>query len=94
MVLPGTRDPMSEPTPTAEWPADWLHGLVLLVIALLIVFGLGCSASERLTVAVGSIRLRPPALVPLADAEAATAVGLLGGAIEEYLAQSDEGRRA
>jgi hypothetical protein len=67
---------------------------VLLVIALLIVFDLGRTASERLTVAVGSIRLRPPTLVPLADVETATAVGLLGGAIEDYLGQADPGATA
>lgn len=85
---------MNEPKRITEWPAEWPRSLVFLLVILLIVFDLGRSASERLTVAVGSIRLRPPTLVPLANAEAATAVGLLGGAIEEYLAQSDEGRTA
>ncbi len=81
---------MSEPTPTAGWPSDWREVLVLLLILLVLVFDLGRSASKRLTVAVGAIRVRPPTLVPLTEAETDTAVGLLGGAIEDYLAQSDE----
>jgi len=94
MTLPEAGGEMNEPKRITEWPADWPGSLVFLLVILLIVFDLGRSASERLTVAVGSIRLRPPTLVPLANAEAATAVGLLGGAIEEYLAPSDEGRTA
>jgi hypothetical protein len=85
---------MSEPTPIAEWPATVLDGLVLFLLVLLIVFDLGRSASERLTVAVGAVRLRPPTLVPLADAETATAVGLLGGALTDYLAASEQEPRS
>ncbi|MHB8398622.1 MAG: hypothetical protein ACYDCI_06775 [Candidatus Limnocylindrales bacterium] len=82
---------MNEATPIEGWPSSVLDGLALLLIALLIMFDLGRSASERLTVAVGSIRLRPPTLVPLAAAETTTAVGLLGGAIEAYFGHPDEG---
>ncbi len=85
---------MSEPMPAVEWPSTLLDGLVALIIVLLLVLQFGRSASERLTVAVGAIRLRPPTLVPLAEAETATAVGLLGGAIGDYLAHSDEGTTA
>jgi hypothetical protein len=48
------------------------------------------SGARRATVS----RLRPPTLVPLADVETATAVGLLGGAIEDYLGQADPGATA
>ena len=81
---------MSEATKPQGWPTDWRGALVLLLVVVVILFDLGRSASERLTVAVGAIRLRPPTLVPLTEAETATAVGLLGGALEDYLAQSDE----
>jgi hypothetical protein len=81
---------MSDPTISVGWPEGPLGGLLLLLVMLLIVFDLGRSAGERLTVAVGSIRLRPPTLVPLADAATATAVGLLGGALTDYLAASAE----
>ncbi len=81
---------MSEQTITVEWPEGPLGALLLLLVLLLIVFDLGRSASERFTVAVGSIRLRPPALVPLADEEADTAAHLIGGAMMDYFAQSDQ----
>ena len=82
---------MSEATPPQEWPTDWRQAVLLLLILFAVVFRLGQSASERLTVAVGAIRLHPPTLVPLDEAETATAVGLLGGAIEDYLAASEQG---
>ena len=81
---------MSEPTPIAEWPATVLDGLALLLLVLFIMFDLGRSSSERLTIAVGTIRLRPPTLVPLADTETATAVGLLGGVLTDCLAASEQ----
>jgi hypothetical protein len=85
---------MSEATPPQEWPTDWRQAVLLLLILFAIVFRFGQSTSERLTIAVGAIRLHPPMLVPLDETETATAVGLLGGAIEEYLAQSDDGTPA
>lgn len=94
MTLPEAGGEMNEPKRITEWPAEWPRSLVFLLVILLIVFDLGRTASERLRVAVGSIRVRPPTLVPLADAETATAVGLLGGAIEDYLRQADSGATA
>ena len=81
---------MSEAPLPQEWPTDWRQALLLLLVLFALVFHFGRSASERLTVAVGAIRLHPPMLVALGETETATAIGLLGGAIEEYLAQSDE----
>ncbi len=81
---------MSEPTIAAGWPEGPSGGLLLLLVLLLLALDLGRSASERLTVAVGAVRLRPPTLVPLADAEAATAVGLLGGALTDCVAASGQ----
>jgi hypothetical protein len=82
---------MSGTTSPQGWPADWREALLLLLVLLLLVLHVGRSASARLTVVVGAVRLHPPSLVPLTEAETTTAVGLLAGAIEEYLAQSDEG---
>jgi len=81
---------MSEATMPQAWPTDWRQAVVLLLVVLALLLHLRRSASERLTVAVGSIRLCPPSLVPRTDAETTLTVGLLGGAIEDYLAQSDE----
>ena len=82
---------MSEATLPQEWPTDWRQAVLLLLILFAIVFHLGRSATERLTVAVGAIRLHPPTLVPLDETGTATAIGLLGGAIEDYLAASEQG---
>ncbi|MGO9178820.1 MAG: hypothetical protein ACLQBX_01110 [Candidatus Limnocylindrales bacterium] len=82
---------MSETTMPQAWPTDWRQALVLLLVVLALLFHFRRSASDRLTVTVGAIRLHPPTLVPLTDAETTMAVGLLGGAIEDYLAQFDQG---
>lgn len=82
---------MSEATPPQEWPTDWRQALLLLLVLVALVFHFGRSATERLTVTVGAIRLHPPTLVPLDETETAAAVGLLGGAIEDYLAASEQG---
>lgn len=81
---------MNESTISVAWPGKPLGALLLLLVLLLIGLDLGRSATERLTVAVGSIRLRPPTLVPLADAESETAAQLLGGAISDYFAGSEQ----
>jgi hypothetical protein len=81
---------MSEPPISDGWPEGPLGGLLLLLVVLLLVFHLGRAAGEHLTVAVGAIRLRPPTLVPLTDAETATAVGLFGGALIDFLAASEQ----
>jgi len=82
---------MIEPTSIRERPSDWLESVLLLVVLLLIVLRLGPSTSKRPAVAAGSIRLGPPALVPLGGEERAIATRLLGGVITAYLADSDEG---
>lgn len=80
---------MSEVTPAVGWPEGSLGALLLILVCLAILFDLGRTASERLTIMVGAIRLRPPTLVQLPAAETSTAVGLLGGAIADYLAASE-----
>lgn len=81
---------MTEPTINPEWPADALGTLLLIILVLVFLVDLGRSGAERLSVVVGSIRLRPPTLVPLADAESETAAQLLGGAISDYFAGSEQ----
>lgn len=81
---------MSDTTSSQFWPSDWREAVLLLRVLIVLVFHVGRSASERLTVAVGAIRLHPATLVPMAGAETTPAIGLLAGAIKEYLAQSDE----
>lgn len=80
---------MSKPPILDGWPEGPFGGLILLLVAVLLVFHLGRTASEHLTVAVGAIRLRPPTLVPLSDAATATAVGLLGGALTDFFAADE-----
>ncbi len=81
---------MSAMTPTVGWPEGSLGALLLvLVLCLAILFDLGRTTTERLTITVGAIRLGPPTLVPLPAAETSTAVGLLGGAIADYLAVAE-----
>lgn len=81
---------MSEPTVCVEWPEGPLGAFLLLVLLLVIALDLGRSATERLTVAIGSIRLRPPTIVPMAEAETVTAAQLLGGAMADYFASPGE----
>jgi len=80
---------MSELAPGVVWPDDSLAALILVVVVCLaILFDRGRMAAERLTVTVGAIRVGAPTLVALPAAETSTAVGLLGGAIADYLAES------
>lgn len=85
---------MSELPPIAEWPVGYFEALLLLVVLLAILFDVGRTASERLTTTVRAIRLGSPKLVALSATEASAAVGLLGGAIADYLADIErEGSR-
>lgn len=83
---------MSELPPITEWPAGYLEALLLVIVCLVMLFERGRTASERLTVSVGAIRISAPTLVALTAAETSMAVGLLGGAIADYLAESEPER--
>ncbi len=50
---------MSEATPPQEWPTDWRQAVLLLLVLFTLVFHFGRSATARLTVTVGAIRLHP-----------------------------------
>lgn len=80
---------MSELPPITEWNSGFVEALLLILVCLAILLDLGRTASERLTITVGAIRLGPPTLVALPAAETSTAVGLLGGAIADYLAAAE-----
>lgn len=85
---------MSDAATAQGWPEDLLSTLALFLILLVAVLDLGRSAGRGLGVAVGAIRLSAPTLVPLAEAETATAVGLLGGALTDYVAASQQEPRS
>jgi hypothetical protein len=80
---------MSELPPIIEWPAGYLAALLLLIVCLIMLFERARTASERLTVTVGAIGIGPPTLVALPATETSMAVGLLGGAFADYLAESE-----
>jgi len=80
---------MSEVAPSLVWPEGSLDVLILVLVLLVILFDAARTASERLSISVGAIHVHPPTLVALPVAETSTAVGLLGGAIADYLAAAD-----
>jgi len=80
---------MSELPSITEWPAGYFQALLLIMVLLAILFDVGRTARDRVTVTVGAIRIGRPTLVALPAAETSMAVGLLGGAIADYLAESD-----
>jgi len=80
---------MTELPPITEWPAGYFEALLLIVVLLAILFDVGRTARERPTAPVGAIRLGRPTLVALPATETSMAVGLLGGAIADYLAETE-----
>jgi len=80
---------MSEVTSSMEWPAGYLEPLLLIIVCLVVLFEHGRPASERLSISVGGIHIGRPTLVAMAAADNSVAVGLLGGAIHDYLVASE-----